>query len=93
MIGRVQIQANDVPHLLDEEWIGGELEPLRAMRLYGEGLKDPVHGGLREPVGFGRLSDAPVGSGGRARLQRAPQQRGHRLVRQGARPPRLDGLG
>jgi len=78
MIGRIQIQADDVPHLFDEKGIGGELERLAAV--YGEGLKDPAHGGLREPVGLCGLTDAPVRSRRRSGLQRAPQQRGHLLI-------------
>jgi hypothetical protein len=31
MIGRVEIKPHDIPHLLDEERIGGELESTRAM--------------------------------------------------------------
>jgi hypothetical protein len=64
MVGRVQIQADDVPHLFDEERIGTKLERLAAMGLQGEGLKDPVHGRFGDPVHFGRLADTPVRAGG-----------------------------
>jgi hypothetical protein len=71
-----------------EEGIGGELACFTSMRLHRERLEDPVHGGLRDPVGFGGLADAPVRSRRRLGLQRASQQRGHFLVRQRARPAR-----
>ncbi len=88
MIGRVQIQANDVAHLFDEEGIGGELECFTSMRLHRERLEDPAHGGLRDPVGFGGLTDAPVRSRRRLGLQRASKQRGYLLVRQRGRAAR-----
>jgi hypothetical protein len=47
LIGRVQIQANDLPHHFDEEGIGGELACFTAMRLHRERLEEPVDGGLR----------------------------------------------
>lgn len=32
----VEVQADGVAHILDEEWIGGKLETLAAVRLQGE---------------------------------------------------------
>jgi len=44
VVGRIQVKANDVPHLLDEERIGGELEATTSVRLYGKGLEHAMHG-------------------------------------------------
>jgi len=43
MVGRVEIQANNIADLFDEERIGREFEAAAAMRLQGEGLKQPMH--------------------------------------------------
>lgn len=45
IIRRVEIQTDDVAHLLDEERIGGELEALGAMRLRVEPRHVAVDGG------------------------------------------------
>ena len=49
MVGRVEVQPDDVAHLLDEERIGGQLEGLRQMRL------DPEEG---EPALYRALGNA-----------------------------------
>jgi hypothetical protein len=41
-VGRIQIQAHDVAHLVDEEWIATELEGLRSVRSEREGTPDAV---------------------------------------------------
>ena len=33
VVGRVQVETDHIAHLFDEEWIGGELETLAAVRL------------------------------------------------------------
>jgi len=52
VIGRVQVQADDVSHLLDKERIGGKFETARAVRLQGEGLKQPMHRGFESPLAW-----------------------------------------
>ena len=44
MIGRIEIEADDVADLLDEKGIGGELEALGPMRLDAEQLEVALHG-------------------------------------------------
>lgn len=44
---RVEIQPDDIAHLLHEERIGGQLEVFLVMRLEAEGRPDAMDGGLR----------------------------------------------
>lgn len=60
MIGRVQIEADDIAHLLHEARIGGELEMLLLVRLEPERLPHTVHGGLRHTGLGGDRATAPV---------------------------------
>jgi len=46
VVGWVEVKADNIAYLFDEEWIGGELEALAAVRLQGEELKDAMDGGL-----------------------------------------------
>jgi hypothetical protein len=41
---RVEIEADDVDNLLDEEWIGRELEGLGPVRLQSKGCPDTLDG-------------------------------------------------
>ena len=43
MVGRIQVKANDIAHLLDEERVGRELEATTAVRLYRRRLKHAMH--------------------------------------------------
>jgi len=43
-IGRVEIELDDVAHLLDEQRVGRELEGLDAVRLQPKGLPDAMDG-------------------------------------------------
>src|SRR6202008_4093947 len=47
VIRRVQVEADDVTHLLDKERIGGELKTAGSVGLHAKGLKDAVHRGTR----------------------------------------------
>lgn len=53
VVWRVEIQADNVANFFDEERIGGEFEAARPMRLYREGLKQPVHGGFGNAARLG----------------------------------------
>ena len=50
VVGRVEVQADDVSHLLDEEWIGRKFESARAMRLQREGLDSRCTVDLKMPL-------------------------------------------
>jgi hypothetical protein len=47
LLGRRQVQADDVPHLLDEVRVGGQLERVGPMRLEVERPPDAADGRLR----------------------------------------------
>jgi len=58
----IQVEPDNVPHLLDEERIGRELEVLLPVRLDAEGVPDPLNGGLAQ-TGLDRDRAArPVGA-------------------------------
>jgi hypothetical protein len=69
MVGRIQIQADDVAHLLDKLRVGRELERVDAMRLQPEGLPDARDGRLRQARDLRHGARAPLRRG-RRRLQR-----------------------
>jgi len=85
VVWRVEVQPDDVTHLLDKERIVREFECLGAMGLQSKGLKHAVNSGLRQAVGFGCSSNAPVGPGRRRTFHSTSQQGGHFLVGDGAR--------
>jgi len=58
IVGRLQVQAYDVLHLLDAERIGGEFEAVGAMGLEREGLEQLVHRGFGDATG----ASTPVGN-------------------------------
>jgi hypothetical protein len=90
VIGRVQVEADHIAYLFDEEGIGGELETLAAMRLQREELKDPMDGGFGQAVGFGGEPDGPVRAGRRPLPDGAAQEHGHLFVGHRARAARAD---
>jgi hypothetical protein len=55
VIRRVQVQADDVAHLLDEERVVQSLKLVEAMRLQPEDREVAMHGALGQPVGSARL--------------------------------------
>src|SRR5579875_1629352 len=85
MIGRVQIQAYRVAHFFHEERAFGEIEVPAAVRLNGEQLEDPVHGGPGKTVCLRGQADGSVSSRGRLLLQSATQQDGDLLIGNRAR--------
>ncbi len=89
MVGRIEVEADDVADLLDEEGIGGELEVLLPVGLEVERGPDALDRGLRHAGGLGHGTAGPVRAAvGGAGLKRLPQQRHEGLVREAARPSR-----
>ena len=60
LVRGVEVQPYDVPHLLDEQRILGELERLHPMRLQGKCAPDPAHGGLAQAARVGHGARAPL---------------------------------
>jgi hypothetical protein len=58
---RRQVEADDVPDLLHELWVGGELEGLAAVRLETECTPDSTDSGSAHAAGFRQRTLAPVG--------------------------------
>src|SRR5487761_214679 len=85
--GRIQVQADDVTHLLNELRIIGELEVLDPMRLQTERLPDSVHGHMADLAGRGQAARAPMGGVPRRLLQRHGQHRLDLFVSDLARRP------
>jgi len=86
VIRRMEIEADDIAHLFDEERVGGQLEPLLAMGLDPKGRPDAMDGGFGELRVGGERSARPVGAIFRLCLQGPPQQRGDLLIAERARP-------
>ena len=87
-IRRIEIQPDDVPHLLHEHRIAGELEGLDPMRLQPEGLPDAMDGRGREADRLGHRAQAPMGRVRGRRLQRALDHFGNLVVADRARRAR-----
>ena len=76
MVGRMEVEADDVADLLDKEGIGGELEVLLPVELEVERGSETLDRGLRDLGGGGHGAAGPVCTalGGTAR-ERHLQQR------------------
>jgi hypothetical protein len=66
---RIQVQPHDVAHLLDKQWVGGELEGLLAVGLQTKGTPNPSDRRLRHAHFAGHVARAPVRGVLRHRLQ------------------------
>src|SRR4029077_1126205 len=89
MLGRIEVQAGDVAHLLDEKWIGGELEAAAAMRLHAKQCQIAMHRGGGQSGLIGQAASRPVSLTRRALLQRRIDQLCNLLLGGGAGSPRL----
>lgn len=56
VVRRIEIQAHDIPHFVDEERIGGKGKSGGAMRLHAQQREVPLHRALADPR---FLRDAP----------------------------------
>src|ERR1700685_578261 len=85
VVGWVQVEADHIAHLFDEERVGGEFETLAAMRLQREELKDAMDRRLGYAVRLCCQSNTPVGCSGGLLLECAAQQDGNLFVADRAR--------
>jgi len=79
MVGRMQIQADNVANLLDKLRVCRELERVDAMRLQAEGLPDARDGRLRQAHDVRHRARAPLRRGRRC-LQRPGDDVDHLIV-------------
>ena len=86
MIGRIDIQPDDVPDFLDQQRVGRQLEGLAPMRAQPKRLPDPTDGHATQPSRGSQRSRAPVRGAGRRRFQCHHHDPLH--VRSGHRPGR-----
>ncbi len=81
VVGRAQIEADDVAQLLDEERIVRQLEAFGAVRLQPEELEVALDTALGNAGLGSHGAHAPMGGTvGRLGVQRRPDQLGHALV-------------
>src|SRR5271157_4328808 len=88
MVGRIQIKADDVPHLLDEERVGGEFEATTSVRLYRKRLKHTMYSRFGNATVLGGLANTPMRSPSGLAGEGTLQQEGNLLIRNAAWPPR-----
>ena len=62
LVRRVQVRTDNVPDLLDKEWISRELERLLSVRLQRKALQPAVNLGLRDPCSSSQGLGTPVGA-------------------------------
>lgn len=60
MVGRVELEPDDVARLLDEEGAVGGLEVALAVRLHAEQIEPALHGGLRDADVLGHGAHTPM---------------------------------
>lgn len=79
----VEIEPHNVPDLLHEEGVGGELEMLLAMGLEAESPPETMHRSKRNPGFGGQGTAGPMGTGLGLGHEGLPQQGGHLFVADG----------
>src|ERR1700676_4981909 len=90
LVRRIEVQTDDVTHLLDKEGVGGELEAFASVRLHSEESQVALHAALRH-AGFRRqAAHAPVRGGLRLALQDGVQQFGDAFLINAARSSWLE---
>ncbi len=84
----MQVQAHDIPHLLDAEGVVGELAGPCQVRLDSAARAPALHGGLGDAFGGPQQAHAPGRGVGRRVVQGAVDHLGHLLGVVAARPTR-----
>ena len=84
MVGGIHIQPDDVPHLVDKQRVGRQLERLAAVGAQPEGAPDAADGHATQPRLTGERTRAPVRGAGRSRLQGSDYDLLHLFIVDGA---------
>jgi hypothetical protein len=69
-IRRIQIEPDDVPHFVDQDWIAGQFERLAAMGLEAKHPPDATDRALTQATARGHRTGAPVRRVARCRFER-----------------------
>ena len=93
VVRRVEIEADDVAHLVNKQRVCRQLEGFAPVRLEGERPPDAMHGRDRQTRGLGHRARTPVGRGGRHRLQCRHHHFSDLLIPDLARSPRAGLVG
>ena len=80
VVGRVEVQPDDVAHFLDEERIGGQLEGLRQMRLDPEQGEPALYRALGNALSSPQGACTPMRGGGGLLLKGTVDHRRHFVV-------------
>ena len=80
VVGRVEVQPDDVAHFFDEERVVRQLEGLRQVRLDPEQGEPAMHRALADALGTPQGAGAPVRGGVGLLLERTVDHRGHLVV-------------
>jgi hypothetical protein len=68
-MGRIKIQSDNIPYLVDKQRIARQLKTFCAMRFQSEGPPDPADGGLAQSSSGCQHAAGPMGSALRSFLQ------------------------
>jgi hypothetical protein len=87
MLGRIQIEANNIIQLGSELRIAANLEAFDTMRFESVCMPDAPHAGLRDTGLTGHYARGPLGSIGRRRPRGLGNDFGYRFCRNSGRAP------
>jgi hypothetical protein len=87
LIGGIEVQADDVPDLVDEQRIGGKVEAFGAVWLNAEQCEHPRDSALRQAGLLRRGSHGPVASRRWLRFENRPKKVGNHFFIVAARSP------
>jgi len=87
VIGRVEVQTDDIAHFFNEKGIRGDFEMPLAMRLEPEGIPYPVDRRAGNMNGIRHRPGRPMGSSRRSGLKRLANELGDLLIGNGTGSP------
>ena len=87
VLGRIDIQPDDVSDFVDQLRVRRQLEGLAAVGPQAESVPDATDGHATQPRRAGKRARAPMGGAGRGRLQRGDDYLFDLVIGDGARGP------